>query len=424
MAASPRSTSKQKASAADPVRPWPAGTLARVPGFRTAALHCGLKRKPGNPDLALLVCDRPAAAAGVFTKNLYCAAPVTYCKAALAKSHGRARAVVVNAGNANACTGTQGERDAARMGALAAKGLRCKPHEVLVCSTGVIGHVLPMQKVESGLAALAKQIARNEPGADFARAIMTTDLVPKTSAVEVDLGFATVKIAGATKGSGMIAPNMATTLGFIATDAKITPAVLQHALSGVIDETFNCLTVDGDTSTNDTVLALASGEASHAPLAKASGASYRAFRAGLFAVCDDLARQIAADGEGAEHTITVYVGGTRTDAEARQIAATIANSPLVKTAIAGKDPNWGRIMAAAGRAGVPFDPEAGALTVCGFDLFKDGKPTAFDAAAVSKALAARDVGIAVLVGDGPGRARYYTCDFTHGYITINADYHT
>ncbi|MCZ7643989.1 MAG: bifunctional glutamate N-acetyltransferase/amino-acid acetyltransferase ArgJ [Planctomycetota bacterium] len=406
------------------VRPWPEGSLQAVPGFRAAALHCGLKRKPGNPDLALLVADKPAAAAGVFTANLYRAAPVELCIAALARTRGRARAVLVNAGNANACTGAQGEKDAARMAALAAKGVGCKAAEVLVCSTGVIGRLLPMAKVERGIAKLAAGLKRGKPGADFAQAILTTDLVRKTAAVRVELGGVPVRLAGATKGSGMIAPNMATTLGFVATDARIEPPVLRQALRDVIGETFNCLTVDGDTSTNDCVLALASGRAAHEPLKKASGAPYRAFREALLALLDDLARQIAADGEGAQHTVTLFVGGTRTDGEARRIAATIANSPLVKTALAGCDPNWGRIMAAAGRAGVPFDPRAGSLTVCGYELFARGMPLPFPADEVSRAMKARDIGIVVMVGDGPGRARYYTCDLTHGYITINADYHT
>ena len=406
------------------VSDWPGGSISQVAGFRTAALHCGLKRDPRKPDLALLVCAAPASAAGVFTTNRVCAAPVAYSRATLAAAKGRARAVIVNAGNANACTGKQGARDAAQMAKLTARGLGCRATEVLVCSTGVIGRPLPMEKLERGIAELAGNGARGADGADFARAIMTTDLVPKTAAARVQISGVSVHVAGACKGSGMIAPRMATMLGFVATDAAVAPRALQAALASVAEETFNCVTVDGDTSTNDTLLVLASGKAGNQRIAKASGAEYAALRAALFSVCDSLARQIAADGEGAAHTITLYVGGTRTDAVARAIARAIAESPLVKTAIAGCDPNWGRIVAAAGRAGVAFEPDETSLTVQGFELFRGGTPLDFDAAAVSKALQHRDVSIVLLAGDGPGRAKFYTCDLTHGYVEINADYHT
>jgi len=415
---------KKKLVSKPEILDWPGGLVNDVPGFRTASMHCGLKSKPGNPDLALLVSASSAAAAGVFTTNRVCAAPVRISQAALKAAKGRARAIVINAGNANACTGEQGERDAAEMQRLTAKGLGCKPAEVLVCSTGIIGRKLAMNKVGVGIAELAGRIKRKGEQGDFARAIMTTDLVPKTAAATVRLGGVEVKIAGACKGSGMIAPRMATTLGFVATDAAIAPAALQTALSGVSEETFNCITVDGDTSTNDTLLCLASGLAGNQPIKNAKGPEYAVFRDALNAVCDSLAKQIAADGEGAQHTITLYVGGTKNDKDARIIARAIAESPLVKTAIAGCDPNWGRIMAAAGRSGTQFDPEDASLTVQGFELFRGGTPTEFDAAQVSAALKDREVGIVLMVGEGPGRAKFYTCDLTHGYIEINADYHT
>lgn len=413
-----------KKASASAVQDWPGGLITQVAGFRTATMHCGIKSKPGNPDLALLVCEKEAAAAGVFTTNLVHAAPVRVSKASLSASKGKARAVVINAGNANACTGDQGERDAEAMTNLTGKGLGCKPAQVLVCSTGIIGHKMPMEKVERGIAELSSRIKKKGEQGDFARAIMTTDIVPKTAAATVEIDGVTVRVAGACKGSGMIAPRMATMLGFVVTDADIAPKALQAALSDIADETFNCVTVDGDTSTNDTLLCMASGLAGNKALKSSKGPAYDSFRAALYAVCDSLAKQIAADGEGAQHTITIYVGGAKNDATAKTIARAIAESPLVKTAMAGCDPNWGRIMAAAGRSGGTFDPTESSLTVQGIELFRGGTPTQFDAAKVSEALKNREVGIVLMVGDGPGRAKFYTCDLTHGYIEINADYHT
>lgn len=421
--------SRRKASAekkAVRVTDWSNGLVHAVPGFRTAALHCGLKRKSDKPDLALLVCDRPAAAAGVFTTNRVCAAPVKYSIKALVRTGGYARGVIVNAGNANACTGAQGARDARDMAKLAARAIDAKPQEMLVCSTGVIGHPMPMQKIQTAMPDLARRIhmrSRRAHG-DFARAIMTTDLVRKTDGCKVRMFGRTVRFAGACKGSGMIAPRMATMLGFIATDAPVTPRVLQKALSEVVDQTFNCVTVDGDTSTNDTILAFASGTNAPQILKETSGREYEALKAGLYYVCDSLARQVAADGEGAQHLVTVFVAGAKNDQQAKVIARTIAESPLVKTAIAGNDPNWGRIVCAAGRCGINIKPENCALTVCGFDLFKAGQPLPFDATKVSEAMDGTEVSIVLMVGDGSGTARFYTCDLTHGYITINADYHT
>lgn len=403
---------------------WSAALVHQVPGFRTAAVHCGLKRKSDKPDLALLVCDRVAAAAGVFTTNRVCAAPVKYSRKALAYTSGRARAVIVNAGNANACTGAQGARDAKEMAKLAALAIGAQPWEVLVCSTGVIGHPMPMDKIRKAVPELARRLRSRRAHGDFARAIMTTDLVRKTAGCTVRMFGRPVRFAGACKGSGMIAPRMATMLGFIATDAPVAPRVLQKALAEVVDRTFNCVTVDGDTSTNDTVLALASGTAAHRRLEETHGPHYEALCAGLYHVCDSLAQQIAADGEGAQHLVTVFVGGAKNDKQAKVIARTIAESPLVKTAIAGNDPNWGRIVCAAGRSGIKIKPEDCALTVCGHDLFRDGQPLPFDAKKVSEDMDGAEVSIVLMVGDGPGTSRFYTCDLTHGYITINADYHT
>jgi len=419
-----KSSKKPAAESAEPCEPW-AGLIHEVPGFRTATLHCGIKTAAGQPpDLSLIVCETTAAAAGAFTKNLVCAAPVTLCRKHLKKSKGKTRALVINAGNANACTGEQGVADALSMAELTASGVGCSPEEVLVFSTGIIGRTMPMDKVNAGIVEAAAAIAKNVVTGDFARGIMTTDLVPKTASSSCLIDGMTVRVSGACKGSGMIAPNMATMLGFVVTDAAIDSDVLQACLLDVVDDTFNCVTVDGDTSTNDSIVVLASGKAGNKIISKTKGERYEAFKTALLSVCDSLAKQIAADGEGATHTITVYVGGTKKDRDAKVIAKAIAESPLVKTAIAGNDPNWGRIVAAAGRAGVDFDPNDASLTVNGIELFRNGEPAAFDKAAASEALKPRETSLVLLVGDGPGRAKFYTCDFTHGYISINADYHT
>jgi glutamate N-acetyltransferase / amino-acid N-acetyltransferase len=406
------------------IKPWD-GKIPDIAGFRTASLHCGIKSAPEKPpDIALVYAEGPAAVAGAFTQNRFCAAPVTLCRAHLRKSKNQARALIVNAGNANACTGEQGKRDAARMAEVVAEGLGCATEEVLVFSTGIIGHKLPMDKVEAGIAQALSAVKKTKSTGDFARGIMTTDTVPKTAGATFELEGRSIHVSGACKGVGMLAPNMATMLGAICTDAAIKPALLQEMLLDVVDETFNCCTVDGDTSTNDSVVLFASGRAGNKVISKKTEPGYAALREALYTVCDSLARQVAADGEGAEHTITIYVGGTRTDKEARQIAKTVAESPLVKTAIAGCDPNWGRVMMAAGRAGVVFDTNQVSLTLSGHELFKNGQPLPFDKKTVSTALKNRDVSLVLLVGDGPGRAKFYTCDFTHGYITVNADYHT
>ncbi|MFH0939969.1 MAG: bifunctional glutamate N-acetyltransferase/amino-acid acetyltransferase ArgJ [Planctomycetota bacterium] len=406
------------------VEPWD-GKIHNVPGFRTASLYCGLKTaKEQPPDLSLLYAKQSCVVAGVFTRNRICAAPVKLCRKHLKLNKHHARALVINAGNANACTGEQGEHDAYRMAELVAQGLRLKPKEVLVFSTGIIGHKLPMDKVQIGIERAVGFVKDQENTGDFARGILTTDLAPKTASASFKLNGKKIHCAGACKGSGMIAPNMGTLLGVVVTDAVVAPAVLQTALQKIVDDTFNCVTVDGDTSTNDSLAIFASGLAGNESIAKCSGTPYEALYAMLHTVCDSLARQLAADGEGAKHTITVYVGGTKNDADARKIARTISESPLVKTAIAGHDPNWGRIMAAAGRAGVAFAPQEAALTLCGHELFKAGQPVPFEKNNVAAALKARDVSLVLLVGDGPGRARFYTCDLTHEYITINAEYHT
>jgi glutamate N-acetyltransferase / amino-acid N-acetyltransferase len=392
-------------------------------GFRFAATACGLK-KTGALDLAIFSSDGPASAAAVFTQNLVVAAPVLISKAHLRASKGRMRAVVVNAGNANCATGTAGFLAAERMVAEAAKRLGCKPQEVFVCSTGVIGVPLAVDKVLRAMPLLARH--RRGSARSFAEAslaICTTDTRPKTAAASFKMAGKRVHIAGCAKGAGMIHPNMATTLAFVTTDAAIAPALLQKTLKEVTARTFNAISIDGDTSTNDTLLVLANGAAG-APSIKPGTTAHRAFTAALEEVCQSLALQIVADGEGAQRVIEIEVRGAKSETAARRIAGTIATSPLVKTAFAGGDPNWGRVFAAAGRAGVPFDPARVDITMAGIPVLRRGQPLDFNERAASNRLLADYVPIIVSLHAGRARARYWTCDFTAEYVRINASYRT
>lgn len=396
-------------------------------GFRFAGVRCGLKNL--RNDLGLIVSDLPARAAGVFTTNHVHAACVDRSRRAIA--NGILHAVVVNSGNANCCTGLQGERDAERMTQLAAEAIGANVEDVAVASTGVIGHLLDMSKVERGIAEASGVLGTDpEP---FVQAILTTDLVEKWAHVAISESGEFVaevsrpgshppttgaaSIYGVAKGSGMIAPNMATMLGFVTTDLDASELDLQTILKRVADRSFNCMTVDGDTSTNDMLIVMANG---------ASGvkATEGQFEEALEAVCVSLAKQIARDGEGATKLVEVRVSGTT---DPKTIARTIGNSPLVKTALFGCDPNWGRILMAAGRAGVPFDPADIhlSLRIDGEThvLFEDGSPAPFDPKRVSTALKSDYVVIDLRLGEGE-TATIYTCDFGYGYVRINADYHT
>lgn len=376
-------------------------------GFSYAGARCGLKNK--RNDIGLILSDRPAKAAGLFTTNQVRAACVDYSRQAI--SSGVLRAVVVNSGNANCCTGEQGERDTARMADLAAAALGIKPNELAVGSTGVIGQLLDMAKVEHGIADAATKLGTDPK--PFMDAILTTDLVEKEATAEI--GGA--KIYGVAKGSGMIAPNMATMLAYIATDADVEALDLQAILRRASDQSFNCMTVDGDTSTNDMVIVLANGASGYKP-------SEAEFEQALTEVCVSLAKQIARDGEGATKLVEVIVTGSP---DPKKIARTIADSPLVKTAMFGCDPNWGRVLMAAGRAGVPFAKEEAVLNIRaeGEDhlLFENGAPAAFDPKRVSTALKSDYVIIDLNLGAGE-TATVYTCDFGYGYVRINAEYHT
>jgi glutamate N-acetyltransferase / amino-acid N-acetyltransferase len=385
-------------------------------GFRAAAVASGIK--PGRPDLALLAADRPCAAAGVFTSNRAQAAPVLVSREHL--QAGRARAVVVNAGCANAATGEQGLRDAREMAERTAAALGCSPREVVVASTGVIGVALPMVKVRAGIAEAAAGL-RGDGGPEAARAIMTTDTRPKQALVEFPLGGGRARVGGMAKGAGMIAPNMATLLAFFTTDADVEPGLLRGALRDAVGDSLNRITVDGDTSTNDMAVALASGAAS-LPAIHTPGPDHDAFRRALTEVARDLAEQIVRDGEGATRLAEVRVDGARTPAEADRVARTIAESPLVKTALHGGDPNWGRVLAAVGRSGV--DVDAGRVDVFLGEVWvaEAGRARDYDEETAHQAMLADPVRIRVDLHAGPAAGWMWTCDFSRGYVDINAHY--
>ena len=392
-------------------------------GFRFAATACGLK-KTGALDLALLSSDVPASAAAVFTQNLVVAAPVVVSKAHLKASQGRMRAVIVNAGNANCATGAPGYASSVKTVEEAARHLRCHPEEVAVCSTGVIGVPLPVEKILRALSGIVKNRRPSARSfAEFSLAICTTDTRPKTASASFKMAGKRIHLVGCSKGAGMIHPNMATTLAFVATDANISPSLLQRILRDVTTRTFNAISIDGDTSTNDTLLVLANG-AAEAPAIKSGTSAHRAFAKALEEVCHSLALQIVADGEGAQRVIEIEVRGAKSEAAARRIGQTIATSPLVKTAFAGGDPNWGRIFAAAGRAGVKFDPNRVDIHMAGIPVLRRGQPLDFNERAASNRLLEQNVHIVVNLHAGRAAARYWTCDFTAEYVRINASYRT
>ena len=385
-------------------------------GYLFAGVHSGLRAaEPGRLDLALVVSERPAAAAGVFTQNRVAAAPVHVCKERLPRAD--ARGFVICSGNANACTGDQGMADARRMTELAARAVGCQTEQMLVCSTGVIGRLLPMAVMETGIPAVAGKLASGQAAFESAAtAILTTDTKIKTASRRV--GDRTV--AGFAKGAAMIGPNMATMLGFVITDAAVRPADLHAILKEAVEDTFNCISVEGHTSTNDTVLILANGAGE--PLA---GPALAEFATVVRATCSDLSRAIAADAEGASHLVVIDVEGTRTNAEAKQIAKTIAESALVKTAIYGADPNWGRFVSAAGYSGVVFEESDLTLWMGEMELYRVGTPLPFDAATASAYLKNnREVSLRLKFTLGEGRCRFFTCDLTSEYVTLNADYTT
>ena len=391
--------------------------------FRFSATACGLK-KTGALDLALISSDVPASAAAVFTQNLVVAAPVTVSKANLRASKGRMRAVIINAGNANCATGDAGHAASLKTVEETARRLQCEPREVFVCSTGVIGVPLPTEKILRALPGITQN--RRPSARSFAElslAICTTDTRPKTAASSFKMSRKRIHLVGCAKGAGMIHPNMATTLAFVATDANVAPTLLQKTLLDVTRRTFNSISIDGDTSTNDTLLVLANAAAG-APAIKPGTTAHRAFAKALEEVCHSLALQIVADGEGAQRVIEILVRGAETEAGARRIAQTIGTSPLVKTAFAGGDPNWGRIFAAAGRAGVKFDPARVDIHMAGFPVLRRGQPLNFNERAASNRLLERHVLLILDLHAGRASTRFWTCDFTAEYVRINASYRT
>ena len=401
-----------------PWHPIPGGITAPR-GFLAAAVTAGLKAS-GNPDLSLLLAPEGAVCAGTFTTSVVRAACVDLCAERLAASGGQARAVLTNSGQANACTGDRGLIDSLRATEALAARLGLAPEEVLICSTGVIGVPIPMGTLLAGLDPLVAALSPDGGAAAAtaaATAILTTDLVAKQIALEADLGGRSVRIGGMAKGSGMIHPNMATMLGYLSCDAGVPADIWQAMVRRAVERSFNAITVDGDTSTNDTFLAFAAGEL-------LSHEHFEALEAGLTAVSQHLAKAIARDGEGATCLIELQVQGAADDAGARAIARTVCGSSLVKCAVHGRDPNWGRIVAAAGRAGVAFDSEAVALWLGEHQLMAAGQPLAFDRAAASTYLQSDSVIIRLVVGDGPGTGVAWGCDLSAQYVRINADYTT
>ncbi|MBZ5642765.1 MAG: bifunctional glutamate N-acetyltransferase/amino-acid acetyltransferase ArgJ [Acidobacteriia bacterium] len=402
-------------------------------GFRFASTSCGLKKRghTGSLDVALIVSDAPASAAAVFTQNLVQAPPVVLSRRHVRESADAMRAVIVNSGNANCSVGPGGMIASRSTADRVAESLGCRENQVVVCSTGVIGVPLPVERILGAVPELTSTLEFSPKAFDgLTRAIMTTDTRPKHATSMYTAAGKTIRIAGCAKGAGMIHPNMATMLAFVVTDAAVAPRVLDRALREVVARTFNSITVDGDSSTNDTLLVLANGASGAKPLTQAKGAEYAKFVAALEQVCKTLALGIVEDGEGATHVVEIEVRGAPSDAAAKQVAQTIALSSLVKTAIAGADPNWGRILAAAGRSGVTFDPDRAEIWLGGIKMYGPPKGKTWsvalplDEGAAHTRLLEKNIPIVVDLHQGRGKALMWTCDFTAEYVHINASYRT
>ncbi|MCI9331276.1 MAG: bifunctional glutamate N-acetyltransferase/amino-acid acetyltransferase ArgJ [Oscillibacter sp.] len=402
------------------------GGVCAARGFRAAGVHAGVKtHAEWKKDVALIVSDVDCSAAAVFTKNVVKAAPIHVDLRHLAD--GKARAVIANSGNANACA-PQGEENAERMCAAAAKAIGCKPEDVLVSSTGVIGQRIHVEAIEAAVPALCAALERSAEASDAAgHAIMTTDTLKKEVAVETTVGGKTVRLGGIAKGSGMIHPNMGTMLCFLTTDIAISPEMIKEALLETVAVSFNRISVDGDTSTNDTCLVLANGLAGNEPIT-AKGPDYNAFLAALRALCTELAKKMASDGEGARHLITCTVKGAKSEQSAETIAKSVVSSTLTKAAIFGADANWGRVLCAMGYSGEDFDPDrvtvrfasaAGDIQVCA-----NGRGLDFDEELAKKVLTEHDVEINISMGEGEASCTCWGCDITYDYIKINGDYRT
>jgi glutamate N-acetyltransferase/amino-acid N-acetyltransferase len=394
------------------------GGVTAPQGFSACGVSAGLKPS-GASDLALVVADATSPAAAVFTTNKVAAAPVLVSRRHIA-AHGEARAVVINAGNANACTGAQGERDAQATAQALAAELGCSAGEVLVCSTGVIGVPLPVDKLLEAMPGAVGGL-ETDGGPQAAAAIMTTDAVAKEAAIEFEIEGATYRVGGMAKGSGMIQPNMATMLSVLTTDAPLTSGACDAALRSAVNSTFNRVTVDSDTSTNDTCILIASGAAAGEPIG-VHDPRFAAVAGAVHAVAETLARMIARDGEGATKLITVRVNGAASGADAELAAFAIANSPLVKTAIFGRDANWGRVAMAIGKSGCKLDQAAFDITFAGIPVCSAGSAIPFDEDEALEALSASEVDIGVNLNLGSGTATVWTCDLTYDYVRINGEY--
>lgn len=409
-------------STVSPLAPKNVPDMPVIAGVRLATAEAGIRYK-NRTDVLLAIMDKGTAVAGVFTKSKCPSAPVEWCRAKL--KGGKARALVVNSGNANAFTGKTGRGSTALTAKIAAKAVGCSESEIFLASTGVIGEPLDATKFDGVLGRLAETAEASDYLA-AAKAIMTTDTFPKVATATVKLGKAKVTINGMAKGAGMIAPDMATMLSFIFTDAPIAPAALQALLKAGVEDTFNAVTIDGDTSTSDTLLAFATGAAAEhgAPkISRASDPRLKAFTKAFNQILANLSEQVARDGEGARKLVEITVEGAKTKASARKIAMSIANSPLVKTAIAGEDANWGRVVMAVGKAGEPADRDKLSIAFNGIRVAKSGaRDPSYDEAQVSEAMKAPEIAIKVSLGLGKGRDRVLTCDLTKEYVAINGDY--
>ncbi|MBP3885876.1 MAG: bifunctional glutamate N-acetyltransferase/amino-acid acetyltransferase ArgJ [Olsenella sp.] len=404
------------------------GGVCAAAGVRAAGVHAGFRRNPHRKDLALVTTDEPCVCAATFTKNRFCAAPVQVSRARAAAGH--ARAIVLNSGIANASTGERGLRSALAAGDLVARELGCSADDVLVASTGIIGRQLPLSSYEEGIPAVVRALDSTAAAAhDAAEAVMTTDTVAKEVSLAgpvacgSDAAPVRVRVGGFVKGSGMISPDMATMLCVLATDAPLTLAAARAALSAAVGGTFNKVTVDSDTSTNDSCFLLATGAAGGEPIAEGSP-GFGAMASAIRCACENLARKIAADGEGATKLVTVDVVGAATEQDADAVARAIANSPLVKTAIFGHDVNWGRVAGAAGKCGVAFDQRDVDIDLLGVPVLRGGLPVPVDDDEMRRRFEEPEVGIAVSLGTGDASARIWTCDLTHDYVTINGEYRT
>ena len=403
-----------------PLAPDAFPDMPAIDGVGLAACEAGV-RYVGQTDVLLVKLAKGTAVAGVFTKSKTAAAPIEWCRSILPL--GTAGALVVNSGNANAFTGRQGADAVRQMAEAAAAACTCAPDHVYIAQTGVIGEPIDAAKITTVLPGLAASLGSDWEGA--AAAIMTTDTYPKGCVRTANIGGVTVTINGIAKGSGMIAPDMATMLSFIFTDAAIPADILEIMLTRAVDKSFNAITVDSDTSTSDTVLAFATGAADHPAVAGLGEAGLQDFRAALGAVCLDLAQQVVRDGEGASKFIEIHVSGAEDDIAARRIGLSVANSPLVKTAIAGEDANWGRVVMAVGKSGEAADPDKLAISIGGVAIAEAGAVVdGYDEAPVAEHMRGQEISIAIDVGIGDGAATVWTCDLTHGYIDINADYRT